>query len=258
MNNNNDSDKIKDNSFEGFNYSHLIRTPLYRQISNRLRDWIFSGNLKPNDKLPSENELCDRFKVSRTVIREALKELTAQGLVTVKPGSGMFVKRLTIEDITKSLNHFLYFSDNNINDLMDIRELLECRIVELAAKKATDDDIHVMEEALKKIESEEDINKYLEGDLLFHSSLAMATHSDIFVGLINSMVSFLFDIRMQGFLVDGTKIGVFDHREILNAVKNRDPINAKNAMVKHLTHVREDSEKAVLLHNKKMHESNIA
>lgn len=251
MNNQNNDQNFLEDPFEGSYSFQLLRMPLYKQVSSRIRDWIFSGNLKPKDKLPSEKELCERFKVSRTVIREALKELSAREFVTIKAGSGVFVKRLTIDDITRTLSQFLFFSGNNINDLLDIREFLECRIVEIAAQKATEEELLRIEEALKVIESEEDINRYLEGDLMFHSSLAMATHSDIFAGLINSIVSFLFDIRLQGFLVGGAKLGVVDHREIFYAVKRRDPIKAKEAMLKHLSHVRKDSEQAGLLHAKK-------
>jgi GntR family transcriptional repressor for pyruvate dehydrogenase complex len=190
--------------------------------------------------------LCERFGVSRTVIREAMKALSARGFIIIEAGRGIFVKQLTIEDLTNSFNQFLHFSDNELSDLLDVRELLECRIVELAAQRATDEDYFQMEKALKVLDDEGDIHSYLEGDLAFHSALAMATHSDVFAGLINSIVAFLFDVRLQGFLVGGTKRGRVDHHEIYTAVKSKDPTKAGEAMRIHLDHVREDMEKAGL------------
>jgi GntR family transcriptional repressor for pyruvate dehydrogenase complex len=253
LNNHKDIPQFDGDSVD-FHFSQLIRTPLYQQVSSSIQKWIFSGALKPNDQLPSEKELCERFGVSRTVIREATKALSARGLVTIEAGRGVFVKHLTIEDLTNSFNQFLHFSDNELSDLLDVRELLECRIVELAAQRATEEDLSQMEMALKVLDNEEDIHSYLEGDLAFHSSLALATKSNLYAGLINSIVAFLFDVRLQGFLVGGTKRGRVDHWEIYAAVKAKNPIKAREAMRIHLSHVREDMEKAGLFHPFQNHE----
>jgi GntR family transcriptional repressor for pyruvate dehydrogenase complex len=238
-----DIPQFDDDDSGDLHISQLIRTPLYQQVSNSIQKWIFSGVLKPNDQLPSEKELCERFGVSRTVIREATKALSARGLVIIEAGRGVFVKHLTIEDLTNSFNQLLHFSNNDLNDLLDVRELLECRIVELAAQRVSEEDLFQMEKALKVLDNEEDIHSYLEGDLAFHSSLALAAKSSLFAGLINSIVAFLFDVRLQGFLVGGSKRGRVDHWNIYAAVKNKDPIMAREAMRIHLNHVREDIEK---------------
>jgi DNA-binding FadR family transcriptional regulator len=244
LNNNNGLHQFEDAKSKDLNIPQLIRTPLYQQVANNIQQWIFSGGMKPGDQLPSERELCEKFGVSRTVIREAMKSLSARGFIVIEAGRGVFVKQVTIEDLTNSLNQFLHFSDTELSDLLDVRELLESRIVEMAALRATEEDLAQMEKALEALNEEEDINSYLEGDLAFHSALAMATHSDIYVGLINSIVAFLFDVRLQGFIVGGTKRGRVDHWEIYKAVKSKNPEIAKEAMLGHLDHVREDMEKA--------------
>jgi GntR family transcriptional repressor for pyruvate dehydrogenase complex len=230
---------------DGLPNHQLFRVPLYRQISNNIQKWIFSGGLVPGDRLPSERDLCERFGVSRAVIREAVRALSARGLVKVLPGSGIFVKRITVEDLSSSLSHFLHFTNSTAKDLLDVRELLEVRIAELAAIRATKKDLVQMENALEMMENAgDDINMHLAGDLAFHSALAQATQSEVFEGIINSIVTYLFDVRLQGFLYDGPERGREDHRKIFEAVRAKNPGAAKEAMREHLIHVREDMERS--------------
>ena len=195
--------------------------------------------------MPSERDMCDRFGVSRAVIREATRALAARGLVTIRPGSGSYVKRITVDDLTSSLSYFLHFTNSKEKDLLDVRELLEVRIAELAAERATLKDFEQMEAASEAMENAgDDINAYLMGDLAFHSALAKSAHSEVFEGLINSIVAFLFDVRLQGFLVGGPERGRVDHRKIYDAVIEKDPREARDAMREHLSHVREDMERS--------------
>lgn len=70
----------------------LNLTPLYKQLKDSIKSAINSGILKPNDKLPTEDELCERFEISRTVVRQAYSELMAEGLITRHKGKGTFVR----------------------------------------------------------------------------------------------------------------------------------------------------------------------
>jgi GntR family transcriptional repressor for pyruvate dehydrogenase complex len=243
--NNLNRDKSKSSNLDGLQDHPLIRAPLYRQVANNIQTWIFSGGLKPGDRLPSERDLCDRFGVSRAVIREATRSLAAGGLVTIKPGSGIYVKRITVDDLSNSLSHFLHFTNSREKDLLDVRELLEVRIAELAAERATPEDIEQMRNALEELENAgDDIHTYISADLAFHSALAKATQSEVFEGIINSIVAFLFDVRLQGFLFDGPTRGRLDHRRIFSAVLENNPFEASDAMREHLVHVREDMERS--------------
>src|SRR5699024_11906027 len=114
----------------------LVRQPrLSDQVVEQLRGLIDAGRMRPGDPLPSERELCERFSVSRTVIREAVKALTAKGLVTSVPGSGLIVGTTTIEDVAEIFD--LYFRgepDLQYLDLHEVRYALEPAMCAQAAQ----------------------------------------------------------------------------------------------------------------------------
>lgn len=224
----------------------IVRASLYEQVARSIEDWIVSQALKPGDRLPSERELCEQFGLSRTVIREAIKTLAERGLVSIQPGRGNFVSRLSVENLAEAVNRFLRFSDETHEDLLEVRELLEVKIAELAAIRARPEDYKRLEAAVKAMEeAQDDANLFLAGDLSFHSALARATHSGVFVALVNSIVDYLYDIRLVGFRVNAYERGREEHRQIYRAVVNKDPAAAREAMLRHLQNVRGDIEAAV-------------
>jgi GntR family transcriptional repressor for pyruvate dehydrogenase complex len=226
----------------------VVRTPLYEQVASNIQDWIVSQTLRPGDQLPSERELCERFSVSRTVIREAIKTLVERGLVSIHPGRGTFVSRLSVKDLTESMHRFFHLSDETLEDLLDVRELLEVKIAELAAQRATLEDCRRLEAAVKAMESaKDDAERFMAGDRAFHSALAQATHGDVFIVLVNSIVGFLHDIRLLGFRVNAPERGRIDHRRIYQAVRDHKPVKAQEAMRQHLRHVREDIERSKMV-----------
>ncbi len=223
----------------------LVRAPLYEQVASNIQTWIIARGLRPGDPVPSEREFCERFGVSRTVVREATKALAERGVISIQPGRGIFVSRLSVEDLSATMSRFLHFSNGSHRDLLDVRELLEVKIAELAAQRAHRKDIDRLEAAAKAIEeARDDIDAFIAGDLAFHSALAQATHSEVFVVLVNSIVGFLHEIRLQGFLVNAPERGRVDHRRIYQAVCDHQPAEAQEAMRQHLSHVREDIERS--------------
>jgi GntR family transcriptional repressor for pyruvate dehydrogenase complex len=225
--------------------TNIIRAPLYEQVAGNIQDWIISQTLRPGDQLPSERVLCERFGVSRTVVREATKALAERGLVSIQAGRGTFVSQLSVEDLAESMHRFLRFSDEAHEDLLDVRELMEVKIAELAAQRATPEDCRRLEAAVEAMEeAHDDPERYMAGDLAFHCALAEATHSAVFVVLVNSIVGFLHDIRRLGFRVNAPERGRIDHRRIYRAVRDHDCVEAQDAMRQHLCHVREDIERS--------------
>lgn len=225
---------------------HIVRSSLYEQVANNIENWIGSRALQPGDRLPSERELCEQFGLSRTVIREAIKTLAERGLVSIQPGRGNFVSRLSVENLSEVVNRFLRFSNETHEDLMEVRELLEVKIAELAAHRAQPEDWARLEAAVRSMEQAQgDTHLYLAADLDFHSALAQATRSGVFVALINSIVDFLHDIRLIGFSVNAYERGPEEHRKIYQAVRAQNPAAAGAAMREHLLNVRQDIETAV-------------
>ena len=225
---------------------NIVRSSLSEQVARHLEEWIIARALRPGDRLPSERELCEQFGLSRTVIREAVKVLAERGLVSIQPGRGNFVSQLSAKDLAETVNRFLRFSDEAYEDLLEVRELLEVKIAELAAKRARPEHCERLKAAVEAmVAARDDAGRYLAADLAFHSALAQATQSGVILALIDSFVGFLEDIRLMGFSVNADKRGPEEHRQIYQAVCDRNPEAARRAMREHLQNVRRDLEIAV-------------
>jgi DNA-binding FadR family transcriptional regulator len=225
---------------------NIVRSSLSEQVARHLEEWIISRALRPGDRLPSEREMCEQFGLSRTVIREAVKVLAERGLVSIQPGRGNFVSQLSARDLTETVNRFLRFSNEAYEDLLEVRELLEVKIAELAAQRAGPEDCERLKAAVEAmVAARDDAGGYLEADQTFHSVLAQATQSGVILALIDSLVGYLEDIRLMGFSVNADKRGPDEHRQIYQAVCDRNPAAARRAMREHLQNVRRDIETAI-------------
>jgi GntR family transcriptional repressor for pyruvate dehydrogenase complex len=183
---------------------------LSQKIERRIEEAIQQRKLVPGNKLPSEKELCASFAVSRTALREALRRLSARGLVEIKKGSGMFVSEICIEDAVKSLNLYydLKFDSNLIAQMIEMRSLFEPQIARLAARNRTDADLKILYDSLVELEKCNPDNTQKEADIInrFHTNIAKATGNPMIIVSMEPIYSLL--PRMRNFLyanIDGEK-----------------------------------------------------
>ena len=113
-----------------------ISQTLSQKIERKIEEAIRQKKLVAGAKLPSEKELCESFAVSRTALREALRRLSARGLIVIRKGSGMIVSEIKIEDAINSLNLYydLKFDANLITQIIEVRRLFEPEIARLASR----------------------------------------------------------------------------------------------------------------------------
>lgn len=112
----------------------ISRTPLHKEVAELLSERIISKELPPRALLPPERELCETFKVSRTVVREAMKLLESRGLLRIERGRGTVVQEPRTETVTSSLRLMLRRNAHTIEEL-DVREILEAGVAALAAER---------------------------------------------------------------------------------------------------------------------------
>ncbi|MGZ3604574.1 MAG: FadR/GntR family transcriptional regulator, partial [Thermodesulfobacteriota bacterium] len=119
-----------------------------QHITEQIRNAIFDGRLKPGDKLPSEKELTERFKVSKVTLREALRSLEVLGFLEIRKGvsGGAFVTEVDMTKARDSFTNFLLFKNLSLKDLSEVRLLLEPYIAEKATLSITKEDLHRLEE----------------------------------------------------------------------------------------------------------------
>lgn len=222
-------------------YSPPVRAPhLYKYVAQQIKQRIIDGELAIGDRLPPEQSLADQFEVSRIVIREAIKTLEREGLVEVQQGRGTYVTDGTSTAFKESLSLMLSLNNEGIfTNLAEVRALLEPGIAAMAARRATDEDIEALEQAVAVMETcLNDPEGFVQADSAFHLLLANATRNDLIVKLIEPIVDLIHEMRLN-IAATPTELqrGQFHHVRILAALKAHDPQAAREAMSHHMDQV---------------------
>src|SRR5437016_1298733 len=225
-------------------YRTVKTSRLFEQIVQQVEDSILKGQLKPGDQLPAERDLAQRFGVSRTAVREAVKTLREKGLVEAYSGRGTFITNGTSQAMRQSLDlMFKMAHSEGYVHLAEVRAILEPEIAALAATRIEEQYLDSMREAVAVMDRmPRDADSFIEADLDFHLSLAEAAGNPLILALIDSIVGLLREQRSRIFRVDGgPERGQFHHKRIMETIERRDPDAARDAMRAHLEQVREDS-----------------
>jgi GntR family transcriptional repressor for pyruvate dehydrogenase complex len=209
------------------------------QVADQLRGLISSGDYKPGDRIPSERELAVRLRVGRPAIREALRELKAQGFLTTGRGAqGTTVTNLPSPSFSAPLAPLLGQGAERIIELMEVRSAVEIEAAGLAARRATLEDLHRLSTLLTapgdQLSPEEDVS--------FHAAIALATHNPLFARVIQEPVELLHDhmtaIFSAYYKEPGGAVALQQqHDAIRRAIRAGDEQKARQAMRQHLNHV---------------------
>jgi GntR family transcriptional regulator, transcriptional repressor for pyruvate dehydrogenase complex len=210
---------------------------LSQKIERKVEEAIREKKLLPGQKMPSEKDLCAQFAVSRTALREALRRLSARGLIDIRKGSGMYITELKIEDAINSLHLFydLRFNSDLILKIIEVRRLFEPEIARLAARNRTDDDIETLQGNQYDLQKCNPDNTQLEVDLInrFHMNLAKSTGNPIVIISMEPVYSLL--PRMRNLIygnIEGEKEYTLKYQdELLQALERKDSTKAYKASV---------------------------
>jgi GntR family transcriptional repressor for pyruvate dehydrogenase complex len=220
-------------------YRTVNRQPnLADQVAQQIQDLIATRQLRPDERLPSERELAERFGVSRTVIREAVRSLAAKGLLEVKSGSGMVISVPQPSSVAESMSLLLRLSSEKdpYDYIFEVRHVLEVEIAGLAAQRATIEDIGDLEALMQsQMENLDNLERAAEADVDFHAALANATHNILFSILLDSVAEILLEVRRMGLTLPDVRGKVLEqHKKIFECVKQSDAEGARQAMIFHL------------------------
>lgn len=205
------------------------------RVAAQLLEVIGRAGLKPGDPLPSERELGDRFNVSRTVVREAVRALIAQGVVEARPGARARVAAVHPSFPARSLA--LYMRSNDVVDydkVHEIRALLETAAAGLAAERACNGDLVALAETCERMEAATDLEEAAAYDVDFHRLIAAATGNELFPILHDAIGEALIEVRRGNLRHGGRDEARRSHRAILAMIEKRDPAAAEQAMHRHL------------------------
>lgn len=219
-----------------FNQAPKMR--LYEYVSDEIENAIREKQILPGEKLPSEHELADQFSVSRTIVREALKILRERRLITVLDGKGAFVLSPTPEESTKALSRYIDRLDlrESHEMLFEVRLMIEPELAFLAAKRSKKSELDKLENcmlALKKARNNPEI--WIEKDLKFHKIIAKSTHNPYGIVFIETLLNHMDFLVGSGFLLDGAiEATLFQHEEIMEAIRQKDASKAREKMKEHI------------------------
>ncbi|RPI04879.1 MAG: FadR family transcriptional regulator [Ignavibacteriae bacterium] len=230
------------------------RKLLSKMVEGQIEEAIRSKAVLPGEKLSSEQELCEQFKVSRTALREALRMLAARGLVVIMKGKGIYVQNISAETVTDPIYLYLQMQSesNYILDVIPARQIIEPPIAALAAMNHTEEDAQRLKKDLNDLKnSNGDYEELSRLDMLFHLDIAKASENQLVPLLLEPIHRLAPRIKSSVYatVIDAKQIAVEWHEKILTAILNRDATNARLAMVRHLE-IAEQHDKQILIKQK--------
>jgi len=220
-------------------FEPIRKLAIAEEVSARLLSLIQDNYLGPGDKLPSERELAASMEVSRPSLREALRALAMMNVIETRQGDGTYVTSLEPGLLVEHLDFVLSLDRSAIHHLFEVRRIVEVGIAELAAQRATEDQITELDALLEKAShSTGDAEAFLKVDLAIHELIADAAGNPFLSRIMSSLSRLgLASRRRTGVLHSVREQSLDDHAAIVAAIKAQDPEAAALAMKDHLGHV---------------------
>jgi GntR family transcriptional repressor for pyruvate dehydrogenase complex len=219
------------------NFSPLPQPRASREIASQIERRIFNGELQSGDRLESERELAERFKVSRMSVRDALRALENRGLVRVKVGAtgGAFVSDTNVDRIAESMLTLIQLRRISISTVAEARTWVEYAAAGLAAEHADAKEIAKIQQEVDRGRSlVREQSPHAESSVQFHIAVAEASGNDVLSGMVMAyrdlIVTTLRDMRE----VRSTRVTQKAHEEILDAIRRHDAPAARQLTLSHL------------------------
>jgi GntR family transcriptional regulator, transcriptional repressor for pyruvate dehydrogenase complex len=230
-------------------YQPVARRKVYEQVAEQLLGQIGARRLKPGDVLPPERELTESFGVGRSSIREALRMLESQGVISALNG-GSFVVADAASPLNSSLRLMFTLDDKaGIHDLFELRRILEVEAAALAAQRHGAGHLEEMDAAIEEMAvslTDHGGERFIDADLHFHLAVAEATGNRLVLHSMQAVRDVVRRALMTVFVIpQSPESAVVEHRAIRAAIASGDPARARQEMTNHLVRVEADVEKGV-------------
>lgn len=207
------------------------------QALAKLKELISSGEFTAGSRLPTERELTQRFGVSRSSLREAVRALALVGVLEPRVGDGTYVTTLEPDLLLTGVGFVSDLVDGaSLLELHHVRRVLEPEATRLAAARLTDDDLEELAACLRKMETADTVQAFVEADTAFHRVILAACGNNTLASLIENLSSGTLRARMWQSLVsrDAVEATLAAHRAIQKALVARDAEMAAAADTMHL------------------------
>lgn len=220
----------------------IQRVSVTDSVIQSIKAMIASGEYAPNSKLPTENEMCQSMKVSRTCVREAIRVLQALGMVDIIPGKGAFVSANPNPDSEPWYN----VPDTQFYDFIEVRIAIEPISTRLAIERATKRQINKLakiHQSFITANKERNLAQTIMFDELFHTEIVNMTNNKLLININKQLVVANRKYRCESFTSNETyNNAVIPHSRILESFYEHNPERGANEMLYHLQITRNDME----------------
>ncbi|WP_343210501.1 FadR/GntR family transcriptional regulator [Anaerolentibacter hominis] len=209
--------------------------PLPTQAAAAIKSMIVENHMQPGDQIPTENELMELLHLSRSTIREAMKLLKAENVVVIRQGKGTFVsEELGIGEDPLGLQ---FLPQNMIvRDLYEARIVIEQQMTRLAAERATQEDIEILEQIVEQMKARKANDLVaMELNIQFHQKIADCCKNGVLKRIVPIISQAIRKSHALTRNMDESYLeSIRDHENICNAIKNRDTSAARFFAEQHI------------------------
>lgn len=206
-------------------------------VATRMLDLFLSGDVAPGTRLPAERHLAESLGVGRSAVREALAALEILGIVSVRPGSGTYLRGSASELLPQTLRWGLLVGPSTTEELIELRSGLEIFVARMAASRAEPDAIDRLAAHVQHMrDTVDDLAEFARADRAFHRELARTAGNSHVIDLLHVTTSLLqvYDDRAVHD-ADAAALALAEHEEVFRSVEAADPDAAASAMATHMT-----------------------
>lgn len=218
-------------------FQAIQRPSAVDDVIQTFQEALIRGNLQPGQRLPSEAKLGQQLGVGRGTVREAMKMLSAMGVVESRQGDGTYISDSISPKVINPLLFAVIIESKDIEHLYEFRRMVDVGYSVLAAEKATDEDLMRLEQLVNEMEDyresgQRDVDTLVAMDFEFHYAILDATQNPLMVK-IGHMIMEMFreTIRQSVSTLGGVRWTISQHRHLVEALKTRDPVQVREAVI---------------------------
>ena len=217
------------------------RSTLVDDTANKIRQMVFSGQLEPGELLPSRKELAEQFGVGISTIHEAIKSLAAVGLVDSRPGTGTWIRQDALESVIHPSIITNRFGQIDVEAIYEARLMLELTLAELAAQRATPEEVEAMWAALETGRAAmANDQEFMRADWDFHMSVAKAARNVLIESFYHLSRELLREFIQKAISLPGVREEASQlHVQQVKAIEQHDVERARQVALEHMLYVKE-------------------
>lgn len=213
----------------------IKRLNLSDEVFIQMKALIVSGQWKPGNRIPGENELAREFGLSRVSVRSAIHKLVGMGVLTVRHGDGTFVAEIMNQQLQARFLPLIMLDKIQLREILEFRLLVEVASARMAAKNATEEVIEQLRQYEQQFHAASgNVEAFAKVDLAYHNTLAFIGGNKVIMKVTAIIQDFYSDAMQETIKLRGFEPGLFNHTMLTNAIAAHDEEKAAQIMQDHI------------------------